>query len=490
MTTQTSSPALRPALARSILDLDVLVGGMGAEVSNVALVASVANHPSGRMSGSLSATALADVYARRLQLGDPDGSIREAFDAFARLAPALASEVAALYAGFHIPGGKAPEAMFRGLSMAGPTPPRPVQVLTVASTFAHVWLAKRAAPGRPIGINFLRKIERPLLYGLYGAVLAGADWVVMGAGDPGDVPGWLDRLCRHETVELPLQVATVPLGTHRIVLDPRALVGPDLPPLPRPAFLAILSSHLQAAGLAADPVKRPEGFVIESAVAGGHNAPPRKKERDERGHYRYGPEDEADLDAVAALGLPFWAAGGRAQPQPPAPPSGMLRGRQVGTLFALAAESGMAPAVRKRALELIWRQKLEVYNDAAASPSGYAFKVAAVPGSVADPAVYAERPRRCDIGHLRGWRPKDGGLTGLCPAEEADRYKDKGGAAWRANGSMCLCNGLMATCGLGQPGEAALVTLGDIAPVRALQRRLRRIEYTAREAADYLCGPA
>lgn len=473
-------------LSRAILDLDVLVGGMGVEVSSLELVTAVANHPSGRMSGSLSATALADVYSRRLQLGDPGGAIREAFAAFSAEVPALAADLERLTAAYFIPGGKAPDAPFKALNIGGMVPPRDVQVLTVAATFAHVWRAKKTAPGRPIGVNFLRKIERPLLYGLYGAVLAGADWVVMGAGDPSQIPGFLRKLARHEATELPLQVATVPLGQYKIRFDPRELVGPALAAKPVPAFLAILSSHRQAQGLAANDETRPDGFVIEGPAAGGHNPPPAKKTKDERGNYLYGPEDDADLDAVAAIGLPFWAAGGRAAPRPlsdaPQP------GRQVGTLFALSAESGMDPALRRRALELIWRQQLEVVSGANSSPSGYAFKVALLPGTLGDPEVYAKRERVCNLGHLRGYRPKGGAVVGLCPADDTPLYTGSGGAAWRAQGAMCLCNGLMAACGLGQPGEPAVITLGDIAPVRQLQRRLRRIDYTAAQAADYLIG--
>lgn len=477
------SPAAAGALSRDVSFLEILVGGMGVEISGIELVCAVANHPSGRMSGSLSATALADVYARRLQLGDPGGEIRAAFDAFKRRVPALAAETDRLYGACHIPGGKEPSAQFRALSMGGMTPPREVQVLTVAATFAHVWRAKRKAPGRPIGLNFLRKIERPLLYGLYGAMLGEADWIVMGAGDPSAIPALLDGLARNEPVELPVQVATVPGGTHRIRLDPRELAG-DAPPPPRPAFLAIVSSHLQAEGLAASESTRPDGFIIEGHLAGGHNAPPRSNAKDAKGFCVYGPEDEADLDAVAALGLPFWVAGGRGQPCLPGEPPR----RQIGTLFALAAESGMAPEVRRRTLELIWKNRVETVDDPKASPSGYPFKVALVPGTIGDPEVYAARRRRCNLGHLRGWRPKGDAVIGLCPADDTEIYKNSGGAAWRAQGAMCLCNGLMATCGLGQPDEAPVVTLGDISPVRAVQKRLRRIEYTAAEAIAYLLG--
>lgn len=478
--------ALR-AMPQSLLDLDVLVGGMGVDISSVELVSTVARHVSGRISGSLSATGLADIYARLLQFGDVGDTVRRAFDAFRERVPALADDVERLYRRYHVPGGVPLGERFKGLSLAGPTPPRDVQIFTMLATFSHVWRAKMAAPDRPVGINSLRKIERVLLYGLYGAMLAGVDWVVMGAGDPGEIPSILDNLARNDTAELSVHVATVPRGEY-IRFDPRALVGPDLPAPPRPAFLAIVSSHLQAEALAGNPVTRPEGFVIESPVAGGHNAPPRNRTKDAEGNYLYGSEDEADLEKVAAVGLPFWVAGGRGHPVgTQGVPGGGLR-RQVGTLFALCNESGMEPELRRQVLRLVWQRKLDVVASANASPSGFPFRVARVPGTTGDPATNAARPRVCDLGYLRGWRPRDGRVVGLCPASDPELYRKMGGAAWRCEGSICLCNGLLATCGFGQPGEPALVTLGDTTPVRDLQTRVRRLEYSADEAVAYLLG--
>jgi hypothetical protein len=239
----------------AMLDLDVLVGGMGVDISSVELVSTVASDPSGRFSGSLSATGLTDVYARLLQLGDDGGVVRKAFDAFRDLVPSLADDVERLYRKYYVPGGKGPTEMLKGFSIAGPTPPRDVQIFTVLATYAHVWRTKALAPHRPVGVNFLRKIERMLLYGLYGAMLAGADWVVVGAGDPGDVPGILDDLARNQPVALPIKVATVPHGEHTIRFDPRELVGPDLPPPARPAFLAIARPRPWR------PIRRPDPKV-------------------------------------------------------------------------------------------------------------------------------------------------------------------------------------------------------------------------------------
>jgi NAD(P)H-dependent flavin oxidoreductase YrpB (nitropropane dioxygenase family) len=468
-------------LDEKIKALDVLVGGMGVDVSGIDLISAAANHPSRRVSGSLSGTALAEVYVRRLQMGDPGAKIERAFEAFSARVPALTQEIQDLYKKFHIVGGKSADAKFRGMSMGGMTPARDVQIMIIAATFAHVWRAKQAAPGRPIGVNFLRKLERTLLYGLYGAMLAGADWIVMGAGDPSAVPGLLDSLARHELTELPMQVATCPLGEYKVSFDPKDLVGDAAAPARTP-FLAIVSSHLQAEGLAANPVTRPDGFVIEGPLAGGHNAPPSKRAKDADGHYVYGPEDEADLRAVAAIGLPFWVAGGQAKP------GGPFNRRQVGTIFALAKESGLEPSLRQKMLGLIWRQKERVVNDARASPSTYPFKIAQAPGTVGESAVYEDRKRVCDVGLLRGWRPKDGKVIGLCPADKPDLFKKAGGAAWRCAGAMCLCNGLLSAVGVGQPAEAPLITLGDTAPVRELQRQLKRLEYSAAEAAAFALG--
>ena len=468
-----------------LFDLDVVVGGMGVDISSVNLVAAVANHPSQRMSGSLSGTALADTYVRLLQLGDVGGAVREAFDAFKELVPTLADEVEALFSKYFIAGGKAADANYLGLPIGGMEPPRLVQVMTIVSTFAHVWRAKKKAPGRPIGVNFLRKIERVLLYGLYGAVLAEADWIVMGAGDPSAIPGFLNLMAKHEPVEMPIQVATVPLGGYSIKFEPRTLVGKDFPESKRPAFIAIVSSHLQAEGLAGNPKTRPDAFVVEGPDAGGHNAPPRLKKKDEKGNYIYGDEDIADIDAVAALGIPYFVAGGHGHPVSPEtdhPP------RQVGTLFALSSDSGMEPGLRKRALTKIWKNEMEVVASSDASPSTFPFKLALVEGTMADPKVYSDRNRICNLGHLRGQRPKDGKPVGLCPADKQDVFKRSGGPMWRTQNAMCLCNGLMAACGLGQPDEPPLLTLGDISPVRDLQRKLRRMEYTATEAAEYLIG--
>src|ERR1019366_8337353 len=110
----------------------------------------------------------------------------------------------------------------------------------------------------------------------YGAMLAGVDVVLVGASIPRELPRLLGALARDEPVSLPVDVPGASDGQRRTVdLDPVALLGKALPPLRRPAFLAIVSAHVLAEYLARDPGIRPDGFVIEGPLAGGHNAPPR-----------------------------------------------------------------------------------------------------------------------------------------------------------------------------------------------------------------------
>ena len=49
-----------------------------------------------------------------------------------------------------------------------------------------------------VGINLLTKIQAPTLPSLYGAMLAGVDAVLMGAGIPREIPKVLDRLAGNE----------------------------------------------------------------------------------------------------------------------------------------------------------------------------------------------------------------------------------------------------------------------------------------------------
>jgi NAD(P)H-dependent flavin oxidoreductase YrpB (nitropropane dioxygenase family) len=258
----------------------------------------------------------------------------------------------------------------------------------------------------------------------------------------------------------------------------------------------VVSSAALAAYLARDEATRPDGFVLEGASAGGHNAPPRGRlTLDEQGQPRYGPRDEIDLDAVTRLGLPSWLAGGYGTPSRlrEALAAGAT-GVQVGTIFALSRESGLADDLRESVRRQLALGGPTVRTDPSASPTGFPFKVAQLQPTLADQEVYESRQRLCDLGYLRTPYLDATGRVGYrCPAEPQHMYLRKGGSIEDTVGRKCLCNALTANVGLGQTrrsgyAEPALVTLGsDLEGARELARR-HPDGWTAADAIAWLTG--
>jgi nitronate monooxygenase len=437
----------------------IIQGGMGVAVSDWRLARTVSAE--GQL-GVVSGTALDTVMVRRLQLGDPGGFVRTALDAFP--VPGVAERVLDRY---FIEGGKDPDAPFRRNPMGGLRPSRRLLDLLVASAFVEVRLA-RLGHGNPVGINLLEKIQAPTLPVLFGAALAGVDYVLVGAGIPRAIPGVLDRLTLGEPVTLKADVKHVADGgDHEFRFDPADYS--DGVPLQRPRFLAIVSSHVLATMLARKSGSRVDGFVVEGPTAGGHNAPPRGKPAlDDDGEPVYGERDTPDLSVFRELGLPFWLAGSYGRP-------GRLKealdegaaGVQVGTAFAFCRESGLDPALKARVISASRAQRIHVRTDATASPTGFPFKVVGIDGSLSDGETYAGRDRVCDLGYLRTAYANDsGGIGWRCPAEPPDDYVRKGGDPADTVGRKCLCNALLSNVGLGQvrrdgETELPLITAGD-----------------------------
>ena len=280
----------------------VIQGGMGVGVSDWRLAGAVA--AAGQL-GVVSGVALDAVLARRLQCGDPDGDVRRALGQLPL--PGVAERIVRRY---FVPGGIEPGQPFRPIPRLGLRPGTAGTELMVAGNFVEVYLAKQGHDGL-VGINYLEKIQLATAAAAYGAMLAGVDYVLMGAGIPAEIPSLLDSLAAGEPGELTVTVAGAAAGTrHTVRVDPRALSGQTPEALPRPMFLAIISSAVLAAYLARSRASTPDGFVLESSSAGGHSAPPRGRLRLDAGNEPvYGPRDEIDVTKVAALGLPFWLAG-------------------------------------------------------------------------------------------------------------------------------------------------------------------------------------
>lgn len=489
-------------------DPAIISGGMGVRISWW-VMSRIVSMMGGL--GVVSGTGLEIVYPRLLQDGDPGGHVRRAFTELARRQPALTADIWEIFNKYYIEGGRAPGTPYKPVPPCrltrvenfkpGPDSfwelPREMQVLVMAANFAEVWLAKEGHD-KPVGINFLRKVERPLPWALYGALLAGAAYVLVGAGSPDELPSMIEKLSRHEPAEMSLKVygERSDSGGFYAAVRPRTINagGADLP---APKFLAIVSSYGLARELAADPATRPYGFVVEGSIAGGHNAPPAKMRFDKEGRplFVYTDEDKADIRAIAGLGLPFWLAGGCARRGGlAAAQAAGATGIQFGTLAALSGQSGMTPELRSKVLKMLAAGELKVVNSPV-SPTGFPFKVAQVPGTISEESVFLARPRRCDIGLLQvNYLKPDGSLGYRCPAEPVDAFVAKGGRAQNTVGRGCLCNALLAAAGqpqICQGGyvEPPIVTLGeDLASARELLSQLPGGQgtYTIGKALGYL----
>jgi nitronate monooxygenase len=439
----------------------IIQGGMGVAVSGWPLARAVSRL--GQL-GVVSGTALAVVLARRLQLGDPGGELRHALGHFPF--PRMAARVLGNY---FVAGGKPLTAPFKLTPMPTLRPRAELLELTVVANFVEVFLAKEGHSG-PVGINYLEKIQLPTLPSLFGAMLAGVDYVLMGAGIPRAIPGVLDLFARGQAASLPIDVeGSLPGEKPTTTFDPQVFCGGVLRQLQRPLFLGIVASATLAMTLAKKASGRVDGFVVEGPTAGGHNAPPRgPMQLTPGGEPLYGPRDVPELDKIRALGLPFWLAGGYGRP-------GQIEealrlgaaGVQVGTPFAFCEESGITAAIKRQALTLSRRGEAHVFTDPVASPTGFPFKVAELEDSISDPVNYLDRQRICDLGYLRHlYRRTDGTVGYRCPAEPLKNYVRKGGTVEQTHGRKCVCNGLPATVGLGQVRaqgrlESPLVTAGD-----------------------------
>jgi len=455
---------------------------MGVGVSSWRLAHAVA--ATGNL-GVVSGSMLDTVFVRRLQDGDAGGHMRRAMAHFP-----IAGAADDVLRRFFNPRGPAKDAPYKLLAMYRQRVSRSRELITVLANFVEVWLAKEGHTG-PIGINLLTKVQMPNLASIYGAMLAGVDYVIMGAGIPREIPAVLDAYTEHGSSRIRFDIEGLAAGeTEFLEFDPTVhWRSPDAPlPLVRPRFLAVVSAASLATTLARKANGHVDGFIVEGPTAGGHNAPPRGTLRlNERGEPQYGERDVVDLASMRELGRPFWLAGGVGSPD------GLCAARaegaagiQCGTIFAFAEESGLDPNLKARVIEAALAGEATVFTDPRASPTGYPFKVVTMPETRDE---HARRERICDLGYLRTPIRIGKRTVYRCPAEPVDTYVASGGGESETVDRRCLCNGLTANIGQAQRratgDEPALVTSGDdllLLPAFLNGRRA----YTVADVVDYL----
>ena len=448
---------------RSLLrKIRVFQGGMGVAVSGWQLARAVSIRG---LLGIVSGTGLAIVLSRRLQNGDKDGMIHLALEHFP--IPEMGWRI---WNKYYIEGGKDPSEPFKAIPVIGHRPTGDAIALLIVANFVEIWLAKRGHNGL-IGVNYLEKLQDPHLYSLFGAILAGVDVVVVGAGLPTQFPGVIQRLSSFREATYNLSVVNGDLFPMKFdpctVMDKRVFRKLKIQ---QPLFLGIVSTFLAAKILHTRSNGPVDGFVVEKPIAGGHNAPPRNKTLSELGEPVYDMEgkDNPRLEEIIGLGLPVWVAGGTGSRE-------VLQvvrklgaaGIQVGTQFSLALESGIPLETKQRRIKKIQAGTDVVRTDPRASPSGYPFKVVDLEGTVSEEAVYEGRTRICDLSYLReAYWMANGELGWRCPSEPVEDFVRKGGKEEETLGRKCICNHLLGLLQLGQirrdgSTEPAIMTSGD-----------------------------
>lgn len=431
----------------------IIQGGMGIAVSSYHLAKAVSM--AGQL-GVVSGTAIDAVMAMRLHYGDILGNVRRSLNNFP------VKEIGQqMIDKFYNTNNKIKQ-MFK-FTMPSLNMSQEKENEIVTANFSEIFLAKEGHKGI-VGINFLEKIQFPNLAGIYGALLAGIDYIIMGAGIPKEIPAVIEKLTRHEKVEYTCNVENAK-EPKKMVFDPSRFGLSNLK-LKRPKFLAIISSNILAATLMKKSPVSPDGFIIEGHQAGGHNAPPRVSGVfNENGEPLYGEKDIVDLEKVKELNVPFWLAGsyGTKEGLKKALAAGAA-GIQAGTVFAFTKEAGFTDDIKQK---VISSDSINIKTDPLASPTGFPFKVADIAGSLSDNEIYNKRQRVCNLGYLRTAYEKDDGSIGYrCAAESVEMYVKKGGREENTRGRKCLCNALMAaagfplTCKSGEE-EKPLITMGD-----------------------------
>lgn len=462
----------------------IIQGGMGVNISSPHLARAVSLLGE---RGTISGVALHRLISRVLEKGDSNDDIRRALSHFPF--PEIADKIVKM---FFVEGGISKETPFKAIPAFTINPSHLLISLTICANFAWVWLAKENNPN-PVSVNYLEKVAMPHPYALTGAMLAGVDYVTMGAGIPLQIPKLLDDIVEGREASYRIPVEGTNITSHTIKFNPTKFFGGALPPMKRPGFVPIIASNLLAnIFLKKLPAGSVQGFVVEEPTAGGHNAPPRKQILSEWGEPLpiYGEKDMVNYPALSDLGVPFWIGGSYASPEKLKWALSVgAKGIQAGSIFALSEDSGMNPKLRRQIRKLGFEGKLHVRTDMRISPTGFPFKVAELDDTISTPEIYDARERICNQGELVVlYERPDGKIGYRCPSEPEERYIAKGGDLADTVGRGCLCNGLMSAADLGDAIEDPVVTMGDDVSFLPFLMTDANDSYSASNALKYLLG--
>lgn len=434
----------------------VVLGGMGVNISSKELAGAVAATGS---IATLSETGGAYRLARTLRDGDPGGHIRESLEGFPN--QAMVEFVLERYfmedgaqtktEGLRyrpVPAYRLENQNVRGLGVPE------VEMLTVLDAYEQVKTARRIAGDRGIiGMNGLSKIPLPTPAALYGGMMAGLAFTARGAGDPSRVPKLIDELYGQNLVRYPIKV-DYSRDDHGIHFDPTPYGGTDLS---HPELWAIVSTTGGAKALAKAGA---QAIIVESVLAGGHNAP-------------LSGEEESFETYTDAVDRPLIFAGGVATKGLQWAVQRGAIGLQAGSIFAATKESGMSPSDRQKLIIAALNGTLTVRSDRSVSPTGFPFQLAEIPGTMAMDEVFAERGRVCDLSVLSSpYMRADGSIGYRCLGDNETVGEEKFARSEimrrRIGTTGCLCNGLFAAADMGQMNpsrgreEKSYITLGQL----------------------------
>jgi nitronate monooxygenase len=299
------------------------------------------------------------------------------------------------------------------------------KVNTYEATYEEVSLAK--ASGGVAGINIMVALVRDYEASVKGALDAGADVIISGAGLPLSLPA----------IQPPKDTALVPIVSSARALD-------------------LICKKWERLGY------RPDAVVLEGPLAGGHLG------------FKI---DQVDLDsnklenlfppvkdmAVKYGDIPVIVAGGIYTHEDIMRFMAMgADGVQMGTRFLATEESSASPEYKK-AVVSAGSEDIVVAHDPG-SPCGLPFRV------IKQSPMYVSAMRRlrkpkCDKGYVL-LKDADGKFN-RCPAKESNEHH------------FCICNGLLSSAGYNPDKEEPLFTVGTnacrvdrILPVKTLMDEL------------------